>query len=175
MRLWIIVGIILLAGYFWFQPPSVDSVFSGMQFSHGNIVYRNVTYQTEWGPEVQHRGTVHYIHRAFYRAVPLITHHAIVTTGEYNDPAITTIQNIDSSGNMSWRATHNPQGSLIVLHFIPQNKEVLEQLKNLKNGDQAIFVGAEERDSKIVGSNGAWLQLGHDNHKYVLLRTVRIQ
>jgi len=175
MKFWITLIIVLVAGYLWFMPPPVDAIFRDMEFSHGDILYHNVTYETEWGPEVSHAGTVHYIHRAFYSAVPPITHHAIVTTGDFNDHSMTTIQNIDRNGNMSWRAARNPQGTLIVLHFIPRNKEVLEQLKSLKKGDQAVFVGAKERDSKITGSDGKWLQLNHGNHKYILLRTIRIQ
>ncbi|MFC1807100.1 hypothetical protein ACFL0T_01885 [Candidatus Omnitrophota bacterium] len=170
----IAVVVIIILVYFYFKAPSADSIVEAMNVNRlkGTIEYKGVTYTAKWSSLRTHKGEIRYIGRAYDKSAPYITNDAIVTTGDFSDPSkvnVTPIRN----GNMSWSAPEKPTGTLIVLHFIPANKAVYDDLKQLESGQNVKFIGREEVDSKITGSDKSFIGLGHDNHKFFLLEKVR--
>ena len=163
-----------LAVHFYFKAPSVDSIAREMRvdIEQGEIEYKGITYAAEWGEQKIQVGDIRYIGRAYDKYAPYITNDAIVTTGEFSDPSIVKVSPI-RNGNMSWRSQKQPKGSLIVLHFIPANLIVCKDLKRIKEGQRAEFIGREEIDSKIKGSDDSFIALGHSNHKFFVLEEVR--
>ncbi len=170
----LLIVFVLLAVYFCFKAPSAHSIAQEMQVDaeNGTIKYKDITYTAEWGDQKIYVGDIRYIGRAEDKNALYITNDAIVTTGEFSDPSIVSVTPI-VHGNMYWRAQKQPKGSLVVLHFIPENLLVYEDLARIEKGQRAEFTGREEIDSRIISSNGGYIALGHSNHKFFLLENVR--
>lgn len=165
----------VLAAYSYFKVPSADSIARTMHIDiqNGTIDYKGVKYSAQWSNErVHYLGDVRYIGRAYNKYVPCITNDAIVTTGEFSDPSIVEVTPI-TNGNMRWRSDKYPQGTLVVLHFIPADVLVYNNLKRIKKGQRVEFIGREETDSKIYAFHGGGNVLIHDNHRFFLLEDLR--
>lgn len=173
MKKMIILLILLVAAYYYFKEPSTDSIVKNMTVdkTNGSISYKKVVYNADWGGLKTYKGDIRYIGRAYDSAAPIITHDAVITTGDFSDPSLVYVSKI-TNGRMYWRAEKQPQGTLIVLHFIPANKSVHDKLKRLKTGDKVSLFGREEIDSRITSSDNNLVGLGHDNHKFFLLEKV---
>lgn len=168
----------VLAAYFYFKAPSADSIARTMRIDiqNGTIDYKGVKYSAQWSKErVHYLGDVRYIGRAYNQYVPCITNDAIVTTGEFSDPSITgEVQLVNGSLKWARRGWDKyPQGTLVVLHFIPADVLVYNNLKRIKKGQRVEFIGREETDSKIYAFHGGGNVLIHDNHRFFLLEDVR--
>jgi hypothetical protein len=167
----------LIGFTFWFfvlRPPSASSIASRMtvDIEAGSIVLDEVTYTAQWSDVQTYSGDIRYIGRAYMKHSAYFTNDAIVTTGEYSDPEIVTVTPI-RKGNMSWRSPHKkPVGTLVVLHFIPADISVFEDLQKVREGDLVAFTGREELDSKIEGDDGSYVGLAHNNHKFIVLEKV---
>src|SRR3989338_2078 len=171
---------VVLAAYFYFKAPSADSIVRTMRIDiqNGRIDYKGVKYSAQWSNErVHHLGDVRYIGRAYNKYVPCITNDAIVTTGEFSDPSITgEVQIINGSIKwVRWRVDKYPEGTLVVLHFIPADVLVYNKLKRVKRGQRVEFIGREEVDSKIYAFHGGSNELLHDNHRFFSLEDVRYE
>lgn len=158
---------------FWFfvlRPPSASSIASRMtvDIDSGAIVLDEVTYTAQWSDVQTYSGDIRYFGRAYMKHSAYFTNDAIVTTGEYSDPEIVSVTPI-RKGNMSWRSPKQPVGTLVVLHFIPADIFVFEELQKVREGDLVTFTGREELDSKIEGDDGSYVGLAHKNHKFIML------
>jgi hypothetical protein len=167
--------LVVAAAFFYLRGPSVGRIVSNTVITaeEGTIQYKAVRYEAEWGPEITHSGDVRLIDRAKYKPAPFFTHHAVLTTGEYSDPDIVKITD-SGGGNFYWTAKKQPQGTLIALHFVPRDQTVLRALKRIDEGDSIAFVGREEVDGSVEGSDGSYMTLRHDNHRYLLLDEVQL-
>ena len=156
------------------QPPSVEDIAREMQVDRrgGFVKYQDKVFTAEWGDKIKHTGDIRYFGRAYYDGVPIFTHDAVVTTGEFSDPDIVEVTPI-KDGSMYWYANKQPEGSLVVLHFIPEDFSVFEDLKLIREGDRIEFSGREETDSTVESSDGSYIKLMHANHKYLLVSEVR--
>ena len=164
----IVVGI-----YAYTLPPAAEKITrkTTIDTDKGSIVYGGTVYSAEWGDEVSHAGDIRFIGRAYHEQIPVITYEAIVTNGEFSDPSIVEVTPI-KDGNMRWRAQKQPEGSLIVLHFIAKDLTVFHDIRNIRQGDKVEFVGREETDNMISASNGDFVKLNHNNHRYLLVSKV---
>jgi len=156
------------------QPPSVEGIAREMQVDRraGEIKYRDTVFTAQWGEELKHTGDIRYFGRAYYEGVPVFTHDAVVTTGEFSDPDIVEVTPI-KDGSMYWQANKQPEGTLVVLHFIPENFTAFEDLQLIREGERIEFTGREETDSSVESSTGTYVKLLHTNHKYLLVSKVR--
>lgn len=169
-----ILVLLVAAAFLYLRGPSAGRVVSNtiVAAESGYIQYKSVRYTAEWGPEVVHAGDIRLVDRAKYKSAPFFTHHAVVTTGDYSDPELVKI-NDAGGGNFYWTAKKRPAGTILALHFVPRDKQALIALKRVDSGDSVEFVGREEIDGAVQGSDGTYLRLQHDNHRYVLLDGVR--
>lgn len=164
----------LVALVLYCRGPSASTVVGDtfIQPDEGWLRYKEVRYEAEWGPEIVHEGDARFIERAKYKSAPFFTHHVVVTTGEFSDPDLVNLRH-NGGGNFFWSAPKQPEGTIIVLHLVPLDRDVLDQLQSIDNGDAVKLVGREEVDSRVDGDDGSWLKLGHSNHKYLLVERVR--
>ena len=160
-------------GVLYCRGPSAKTVVAAtyVNVESGRLEYRGSGFAAEWGEPVVHQGDLRRIERARYKFAPFFTHHAVVTTGDYSDPALVTVSPF-RGGSIVWAAQTAPQGTLIVLHFIPYDASILAQLARLDDGDCARFVGREEKDGTIRGDDGAYSRLNSANHRYLLVEAV---
>jgi len=171
---YLLVACALLVTYLVFKNPSVDTIVADLSIAseQGRIELNGVTYEAQWGNEITLSGDLRYFGRAYSEYAAYITHDAVLTTGEFSNPEIVTIKPM-RKGNTSWRAPRQPSGTFLALHFIPLNATVLDKLKQLKEGDRVEFVGREETDSSVTGSDGSIFKLLHTNHKLLLVSDIK--
>ena len=103
--------------------------------------------------------------------MPIVTYNMILTSGEYNDPEIVSIEN-KGGGNYYWRAKKQPQGSIMFYHLIPSSAEIQNKLDDLEVGRAVTLRGKISENNKIVSSDDYYVQLNHSNHKYILVGDV---
>lgn len=178
MNFKILIGITLLvAGYFYFSGPSLQSIAKGMkvEWEEGTITSNGTTYYADWGEPVKYTGDLRYFGRASNSDAPFFTHDSVVTSGEYSDEEKVFVSPI-RDGNMYYRflGSNEIEGSLIVLHFIPTSFAVFEKLDKLKQGNEVTLIGREEEDSLIEDDLGVVVGLRHNNHRFFLLEDVRL-
>ncbi len=173
MKVLFIIALLFAAFHLWFRDPSAESIISKtvIDIDGGTIRSGDITYQAEWGETIEYEGDLRYVGRAYDPLIPIVTTDAILTTGEYSDPSkvrVTPIRN----GNMMYFKQGNPQGSLVVLHFVPIDKQTLLQLEELREGESVRLSGREEIDSEINGSDTSFFKLQHSNHRILLVESV---
>ncbi len=166
----VLLVLLLAAGALYCKVPRVSKIVADTSISveDGWIDYRDVRYQAEWGPEEARAGNARLFERAKYKSAPFFTHHTVLTTGEFSDSELVTIRHT-GGGNFTWAAPRKPEGTLVVLHIVPLDEDVLDQLGTIDDGDLVELTGRVEIDGKVSGSDGSWLRLGHSNHKYFLV------
>ncbi len=171
----VVLLLAVAAAFLYLRWPSAGRVVANtiVAAENGYIQYKAVRYEAAWDPEVTHAGDVRLIERAKYKSAPFFTHHAIVTTGDYSDPGLVKIGD-SGGGNFYWTAKQRPEGTLVVLHLVPRSRPVLKELERVGVGDSVELVGREEVDGGVEGSDGSYLRLTHDNHRYLLLDRARI-
>ena len=177
MKAWHLVAIIAVVGFFLVtRPPSGEKIARQMEISveAGTVFYGGVVYTTKWGQPLTRSGDIRHFIRAYNKRVPIVTFHAVLTTGEFSDPDIVTIDH-NGGGNYIWRSKKQPNGTLIALHFVPESDVVFKALRGIDIGDSVEIVGRDEMRGAIEGADGSYLRLGHDNHKFVLVSRVTVK
>ena len=76
---------------------------------------------------------------------PLITHDILVTTGDYADPKlVNTSVNILLHRFTWWSlSSRQPGGTINLLHTVPLNQAVYQQLLKIRSGDLVVIAGRE--------------------------------
>ncbi len=163
-----LVGLVLYC-----RGPSASSIVGDTLISveEGWLDYKDTRLDADWGPLETRVGNARLFERAKYKSAPYFTHHVVLTTGQFSDSEFVSIRH-NGGGNFIWSAPKKPEGSIIVLHMIPLDTDVLDQLEAIDDGDLVEIVGRDEVDSKIAGDDGSWIQLNHSNHKYLLVEQV---
>lgn len=74
-------------------------------------------------------------------AFALLTFDILVTSGDFADPDL--VQTSVSNHHFSWRAPNlsHAEGSINLLHTVPMNEEINQQLASIQNGDTVIIKG----------------------------------
>ena len=171
-----VVAVLALVGLVLYcRGPSASTVVGDtfIQRDEGWLRYKETRYEAEWGPEIVYAGDARFIERAKYKSAPFFTHHAVITTGEFSDPDLVNLRH-NGGGNFIWAAPRKPEGTIIVPHLVPLDRDVLARLKSIDDGDAVELIGRDEVDSRIDGDDGSWIQLNHSNHKYVLVERVTL-
>lgn len=170
--------IAVIAGVIWllfFKTPSSRTISAEMRIDPrgGAITYDQDVYHADWSDPTSFSGDLRYIGRAYNKYIPVITHDAIVTTGEFSDPDIVTIGPV-RDGNTYWRAHKQPEGTFVMLHLIPSSVAIHDQLEELSEGDAVLLVGKVEEDGTVLRPDGSFVvKLMHDNHKFLLVTEVK--
>lgn len=165
----------ILALLLYLKWPSASSVVGDTWVvpDEGTLEYQGARWEAEWGPEVVHQGTARLFERAKYKSAPFFTHHTVLTTGDFSNPELVEIVH-QGGGNFFWSSRSKPAGSLVALHMVPLNADVLQQLRQIDDGDRVELVGRHESDSRIDGEDGAYVRLNHSNHKYLLVESATV-
>jgi len=143
----------------------------------GRIDYAGITYEALWTEEtIRFEGDLRYAGRAYSRELPMVTHDAVLTTGDFSDPKLVKVSPL-KKGSGTWRSKSSskgtPKGTLVALHFIPSDLGIHGQLTRLREGDSVEIEGRVETDSRVDASNGGFWRLNHSNHKLVLVTAVK--
>lgn len=105
----------------------------------------------------------------------ILTHDLLITTGEFADPDVVTTNVINQT--FIWNApdTRNPEGTINLLHIIPENQEVLSQLYEIKKWQQVQITGQEIFEVKAYDQEGKFLNTWQDlGCNSILVQSVEI-
>lgn len=153
--------------YITWKPATLD-IANAMEVGE-LIQFQGNTFQSDWSAKSDNiEAYVRRIDRHYDENIPIITYDFVLTTGEYNDPDIVTLRH-KGGGNYYWSAKKQPKGTLVTYHLIPENSYAQGRIDKIAEGDTIKMIGKISQNNKITSSTGAYLQLRHDNHKFILV------
>jgi hypothetical protein len=89
------------------------------------------------------QGSVRHVSVNHVNKFPFITHDILVTTGDFADPDLvsTTVAN----HRFYWQSLNQnyPQGTINLLHIVPENEVIYQQLLKIRSGDSITISGRE--------------------------------
>ena len=166
---WLVGIAVVAAAYLWFKRPSLETVIARTSIDEGagTIDYDGVRYASEWGEPVSIEGDLRLKSRASFR-FHVITHDALVTTGDLSDPDKVEVTSI-SNGTVGLKWKTQPRGEYRMLHLIPRDRNVLRQLEDLQQGDHVRIKGREEQDGSVKGSDGNVFAVSGSSMHFIVL------
>ncbi len=74
---------------------------------------------------------------------PFVTHDILITTGDYADSEL-VYTNV-TNHRFYWQSLNEnyPQGTINLLHVVPENEDIYQQLLKIRNGDTVTISGRE--------------------------------
>ena len=111
-----------------------------MRFEEGDRIW---TIQYEKKTSSQFRGTVRHTSPIRLNEIPLLTHDILVTSGDYANPEL-VITNV-ANHRFRWQALtdERPTGKINLLHTVPKDESIYQQLLSIKSNDTVIITGWE--------------------------------
>ncbi|MBL1319741.1 MAG: hypothetical protein COA63_001590 [Methylophaga sp.] len=170
-NLLIIVLVLGAINWIFTYKSSTATIVNNMTVDE-NITFKGVEFKSDWDDDVTE--ITNYLRqkdRHYDKGMPIVTYNLILTSGEYNDPEIVSIEN-KGGGNYYWRANKQPQGSIMFYHLIPSSAEIQTKLDELEVGKLVTLRGKISENNKIVSSDNYYVSLNHGNHKYILIADV---
>jgi hypothetical protein len=152
-----LAGILLLAGvlifaYFFFFTnqlplggPDMKTWQVNPDFSQVSTSQYRWTVSYETGSKTAFRGLIRHATPVRMGLYPLITHDILVTSGEYADPNLVNTSVDILLHRFTWwsQSSRQPGGTINLLHTVPLNEAVYQQLLKIRSGDQVIISGRE--------------------------------
>lgn len=168
------LGLLAVLGLIWWlqQEPSAIASWQKARIEAQQITVNDVVYQAEWGEPVTHQGYVQQIVSDYRPYFPVITHDLVLTTGDYSDAEKVKIRPL-KEGKTVWRAKTSPQGTLVVLHVMPNDEDVLKAFQALNAGAEVKITGREELDANVSNSQGGYYRMNGNNH--ILIRVDQLE
>jgi len=156
--------------YAVWKPAALD-ISSDIEIGE-EIQFQGKAFKSDWAEQADSiEAYVRRIDRHYDENFPIITYDFVMTTGEFNDPDIVSIRH-KGGGNYYWSAKKQPEGTLVAYHLIPESSYAQGRIDKIEEGDTIKMNGKISKDSKITSSTGGFLQLVHDNHKFILVDDV---
>ena len=155
-----------------FQSWTIDSGFDTVQDSAGQTwkIRYEMTKTSTFTGLVRHASPIREAN------FPLLSHDILVTSGDFSNPDI--VRTSVSNHRFAWYSpdTRFPDGSINLLHTLPENEEIFRQLSQVKKGQQVIITGREILDIRLLSEDGltrtSWADSGCNT---LLVTAVEIQ
>ena len=181
-----LVMVALLGGYlyFWvnidlfglgrpdYKNLQFNNTYTQVQASNG----LNWTISYENPNESNYTGLVRFVSPIREDTVPFLTHDVLVTTGDFANSDVVSTSVFDHHFSWSSAKTHSPGGTINLIHAVPMNEGIYQQLMGIKNGQKVIIHGKEilriEGYQKTGGYLGKWEDSGCNS---LLVTFVQIQ
>lgn len=92
-------------------------------------------------------------------AFAILTFDILVTSGQFSDPEL--VETSVSNHHFTWNAPTlaDPEGTINLLHTVPMNEEINQQLSDIREGDTVIISGYEIY--QITGYDSAGNYVGY--------------
>ena len=183
----VIMFFLLIVGAFTYTRLNTD--FFGLMspdFAALTIMNQHETIRDEQGASWEityegHQNTAfegHVRHVSFNRInkFPFLTHDILITSGDYADPDL-VYTNV-SNHHFYWQSlsSEQPQGSINLLHVVPETEEVYQQLLKIRSGDTVTISGKEvlriDAYDSLGKSQGWWKDTGCNT---ILVKEVSVE
>lgn len=83
------------------------------------------------------------IHWREEQRIPFATHDILITNGEYSSPGRVTARVHNHTVYYEWYTDKLPQGTINLLHIVPLNKEIYQQLLQIRRWNLVTIKGRE--------------------------------
>jgi len=122
-----------------FKDYQINRDYSRMQRSDG--AYWTISY--EKNETSVFSGLVRHASADQEALFPLLTHDILITSGDFANPDLVHTSVVDH--HFSWTSTHtsSPQGNINLLHTVPLNDAIFQQLSKIAEGQQVTISGME--------------------------------
>jgi hypothetical protein len=123
-------------------------------------VYWKIAYEKTGTSEFS--GLVRHVSPIRMEALRVLTHDVLVTSGEYADPSVVHTSVVNH--HFYWRSpdVDHPKGRINLLHTIPANDEIYQQLLAVRSGDEVTIAGREILSVQAYDRSGRYLGEWHD-------------
>ena len=109
-------------------------------------------------------GTVRHVSPIRISEFRILTHDILVTTVDFADPALVDTTVIDHKFFWKSATVSSPNGSINLIHAVPANKAVYQELLKIQNGDIVKITGREIYTVKAYQADesflGTWIDTG---------------
>lgn len=155
-----------------FQDLKITSDYSAVADTADKRTWK-ITY--EFFNDSTFSGVVRHVSQWREDAIPFATHDVLVTTGDYADP-----KKVDTSVSShhfyySWPGGYQLQGSIHLLHIVPLNEAIYQQLMTIHQWDKVTITGREILKIDMFDPKGAplgyWTDEGCNS---ILVKSVQI-
>jgi len=101
----------------------------------------------------QFNGLVRFIAPINESRFPVLSHDILITTGDYANPE--KVKTSVSNHHYSWKSNSAsaPVGSINLLHTVPMNQQIYDQLISIRKGDQVTIQGREIYKINLINLN----------------------
>jgi len=168
-----LIASLAAGGYFYFQVNSSFFGLVGADFD--NIIVSNSyeliesddlywEIQFEGQGKSKYIGTVRHVSPIRIKEFKILSHDILVTTADYSNPDIVETSVINHK--FAWKTTNTEPliGSINLIHAIPANKAIYQQLLTINYGDTVNIVGREIYSIKSYDLDktflGTWIDTG---------------
>ena len=106
----------------------------------------------------------------------ILTHDVLVTTGDYADPQV--VNTSVSNHHFRWSSNSDslPDGTIHLLHTVPADQAIYEQLSAIAEGDRVKIDGQEILRIKVFDLDGNYLGEWHDEGcNTILVRSLQVE
>jgi len=108
--------------------------------------------------------------------VPFLTHDILVTSGDFADPSI--VQTRVSDHHFQWYSSskNSPAGTINLIHAVPYNEAIYNQLLEIRSGQKATISGYEILRIDAYRKTGEYLGKWEDSGcNSMVVTSVQIQ
>jgi len=177
---------LLVGGYFYyttnsdfgglarpaFQDLQVASDFSSVKDKADNRSWK-ITY--EFFNDSNFTGVVRHVSHWREDSLPFATHDVLVTTGDYADPKKVNTSVDNHHFYYTWPGGYDLKGSIHLLHIVPLNENIYQQLLNIHEWDKVTIIGREILKIDMFDPKGAALGFwADDGCNTILVKSVKI-
>jgi hypothetical protein len=173
-----LLAIILVGGILYYTTntdflglagPDFDSLTiadSREQITADDLTWK-ITYEKR--EDRQFAGLVRHVSPIRDNRVRILTHDILVTSGEFADPALVSTSVVNH--HFRWRSssTAHPEGAINLLHTVPANEDIYDQLLQVRSQDEVIITGREILTIRVYDQDGNYLGDWHDTGCNTLL------
>lgn len=108
-------------------------------------------------------GLVRHINMDHELTFPILSYDILITNGDFSNRDLVSTSVEDH--HFTWQSSQpgQPSGSINLLHTVPMNQEIEEQLAGIKVGDQVEIDGWELLDIKAYSKEGKYLAMWKDS------------
>ena len=151
-----------IMGLLGLAPLDFDSLTISDSYDHfasDDLTWR-IAYERR--ESSQFAGVVRHVYGIRIRQLPILSHDILVTSGEFADPDV--VSTSVSSHHFTWRSssTTDPSGRIKLLHTVPANEEIYQQLLDIRSWDEVVITGREILKIETYDAGGNYVGEWHD-------------
>ncbi len=146
------------SGFSDFSTMQVEDGFHKVSIPNGN--HWEISYETSH--EAIFQGLVKYNYAIREKGFEILTQDILVTSGDFSDPQLVYTKVADHHFVYRFRTTQAVAGTINLLHTVPVDEEVHQQLLQLKPGDLVVIKGWEIYNLKGYDAEGNFVGVWQD-------------